>query len=234
MKYPVDVCVIGGSGLVGNELLLNLSQMSFVRRIKAVTRRPLKGLPPKTDNIIIDFDQMERHQDALQASVFICCLGSTIKKAGSQEAFYKVDHDYVIQFAKVAEKAKAEKFLVISSMGANPKAMAFYSRVKGEMEKDLRPLKIPQVEIFRPSLILGERKEERSFEELMQKAMPAMSSLMIGPLKKYRAIKATDIAKAMSIAVFNFHPGHFIYESDEIQRIADGAYHQHDQAEVPS
>jgi len=205
--------------------------MSFVRRVKAVTRAPLKNLPPKTDNIILDFGKMDQHFEALKASVFICCLGSTIKKAGSKEAFYKVDHDYVMTFARLAEKAQAQKLLIISAMGADAKSRFFYNRVKGEMERDLRSLQIPQIEIFRPSLILGERKEARAGEALGQKLSPMMNALMIGSLKKYRAITAIDIAKAMSIAVFNFHPGHFIYESDEIQRIADGSYHQHSSTE---
>lgn len=226
MIYPTDVCLTGASGLVGHELLLLLSHLDQVRTVKAITRSPLGRIPPKAENIILDFDQIEKHADILKAQVFICCLGSTIKKAGSKEAFKKVDLDYVLQFARLAEKAKAQKFLVISAMGANADSSVFYNKIKGEMEKALRDLQIPQIEIFRPSLILGERKEKRTGEEWAQRLSPILNKLMIGSFKKYRAIKAADIAKAMAIAVLNFHPGHFIYESDEIQRIADGTYHQ--------
>ncbi len=226
MIYPTDICLVGGSGLVGHELLLLLSHLDQVRTVKAVTRSPLGRIPPKADNLILDFNKLEEHLDVLKAQVFICCLGSTIKKAGSKEAFKKVDLDYVLQFAKLAEKAKAQKFLVVSAMGADADSKVFYNQVKGEMEKGLRNLQIPQVEIFRPSLILGERKEKRTGEEWAQRLGPLMTKLLVGPLKKYRPIQATDIAKAMAIAVLNFHPGHFIYESDEIQRIADGTYHQ--------
>jgi uncharacterized protein YbjT (DUF2867 family) len=148
-------------------------------------------------------------------------LGTTIKKAGSQEAFRKVDYDYVVNFAKVAEQVGAQKLLVISALGADSQSSIFYNRVKGEMEDTLRGLKIPQIEIFQPSLILGDRKEVRRGEELMQKISPVLNALLVGPLKKYRAISATDIARAMAIATLNFHPGFHVYQSDHIQRIAD-------------
>ncbi|MDG0817855.1 Rossmann-fold NAD(P)-binding domain-containing protein [Bdellovibrio svalbardensis] len=226
MIYPTDVCLVGASGLVGHELLLLLAHLDQVRSVRAVTRSPLGRIPPKAENIILDFAKMEEHLDIFKAPIFICCLGSTIKKAGSQEAFKKVDLEYVLHFARLAEKAKAQKFLVISAMGADANSKVFYNQIKGEMEKGLRGLQIPQVEIFRPSLILGERKEKRTGEDLAKRFAPLMNKLLVGPLKKYRPIEASDIAKAMAIAVLNFHPGHFIYESDEIQRIADGTYHQ--------
>lgn len=227
MVYPTDVCMVGASGLVGHELLLLLSHIDLVRSVKAITRSPMGRLPPKCENLILDLDKMEDHIDAMKAGVFICCLGSTIKKAGSKEEFYKVDHDFVLRFAKIAELCKAQKFIVISAMGADANSAFFYNQVKGQMEKDLRSLNIPQVEIFRPSLILGDRKEKRRAEEIAQKLNPLMNKILVGPLKKYRGIQATDIAKGMAIATLNFHPGHFIYESDEIQKIADGHYHQH-------
>lgn len=226
MNYPTDICLIGASGLVGQELLLLLAQLEQVRSITAITRSPLGRLPPKTENLILDFNQLENHASSFKAQVFICCLGSTLKKAGSKKVFKQIDCNYVIQFARLAEQAHARKFLVISALGANSTSKVFYNQVKGEMEKALRTLKISQVEIFRPSLILGERKEQRSGEAWAQRLSPVANKMLIGSWKKYRAIKATDIAKAMAIAVLNFHPGHFIYESDEIQKIADGHYHQ--------
>lgn len=221
MIYPTDVCMTGVTGLVGHELLLLLAHIDEIKSIKAVSRRPLGRIPPKTDNIILDFENLEKHQEALKASIFICCLGTTIKKAGSQEAFRKVDYDYVVKFAKVAEHVGAQKLLVISALGADSESSIFYNRVKGEMEQTLRNLKIPQIEIFQPSLILGERKEVRRGEEFAQKISPVLNHLLVGPLRKYRAISANDIARAMAIATLNFHPGFHVYKSDHIQRIAD-------------
>ncbi|WP_373999189.1 NAD(P)H-binding protein [Bdellovibrio bacteriovorus] len=221
MNYPASVCMVGASGLVGHELLVLLGLLDEISSVKAVTRSPLGRLPAGIENILLDFNKLKDYDSALKADIFVCCLGSTIKKAGSQEAFRKVDHDYVIEFAKVAERVGAQKFLVVSAMGADANSSVFYNRVKGEMENDLRALKIPQIEVFRPSLILGDRKEQRAGEDIGQKLSPYVNPLLVGPLKKYRAIKASDIAKAMAIAILNFHPGFHVYPSNKIQDIAD-------------
>lgn len=219
--YPTDICLAGGSGLVGHELLLLLSHLEQVQTVKALSRSPLGKIPPHIDNLILNFDNIENYKEALKASVFICCLGTTIKKAKSQEAFRKVDYEYVQRFAQIAADVGAQKLIVISAMGADETSKVFYNRVKGEMEKSLRSLSIPQIEIFRPSLILGERKEKRTGEEWAQRLSPYLNSVLVGPFKKYRAIKATDIAKAIAVATLNFNPGFYLYESDEIQKIAD-------------
>lgn len=221
MTYPTDICFAGASGLVGHELLLILSVLDEVKSLKVVSRSPLGKIPPHVDNIILNFTTLDAHADLLKADVFVCCLGTTIKKAKSREAFREVDYELVMNFARLAEKCQAKKFLVISAMGADPQSNIFYNRVKGEMERDLRLLKIPQIEIFRPSLILGERKEQRTAEIWAQRMSPYFNRILVGPLQKYRAIKATDIAKAMAIAILNFQPGIHVYESDQIQFIAN-------------
>lgn len=221
MTYPTTITLIGATGLVGGELLSLLSQIGEVKNIKAVTRRPLGKVPARTENIVMNLDQMEAQAEALRSEIFVCCLGTTIKTAGSQEAFRKVDYEYVMSFARVAEKVGAKKFLVVSAMGADANSRIFYNKTKGEMERDLKALNIPQIEIFQPSLILGDRKEHRAGEALGQKLSPFVNPLLVGPLKKYRAIEATTIAKAMTIAILDFHPGRHTYRSDKIQNIVD-------------
>ncbi|WP_413557969.1 NAD(P)H-binding protein [Bdellovibrio sp. HCB209] len=221
MNFPTDICMTGATGLVGNELLLLLANIDHVDRVTVLSRKPLGRFPAKIENIVLDFDKLANYSGSLKAHTFVCCLGTTIKVAGSQEAFRKVDYDYVMEFAKIAEKAQAQKFMVISAMGANAESSVFYNRVKGEMERDLRKLSIPQIEVFRPSLLVGERKEHRTGEAFAIKLAPIMNALMIGPLKKYKAIAAKDVAKAMALAALNFNAGQFIYESDEIQRMSD-------------
>lgn len=207
---------------MGGEVLLQLAHSGRVSKIKAVTRSSLKNISSnKTQNIVADFEGLEKYQEALKADVFICCLGTTIKKAGSQAAFRKVDYEYVLKFAKIAEAVKASKFLVVSAMGANPKSAVFYNRVKGEMEEALSQLDIPQVEIFRPSLLLGERKESRFGEGLAQKLNPIINVILSGPLKKYRAIEAVDVAKAICRCALTFKAGRFTYESNQIQEFAN-------------
>lgn len=221
MEYPLSVCVAGSTGLVGQELLALLEKIDMVKEVKALSRRPIGKLPAKTENFIVNFDQLLAQKTALKAQVFICCLGSTIKQAGSEEAFRKVDYDFVVNFAKLAESVGADKFLVVSAMGANSKSSYFYNRVKGEMEETLYKLNIPQIEIFRPSLILGERKHKRPGENFGKMLSPLLKPLLVGPLKKYRAIKASDIAKALALAAVSFEAGRYCYESDELQSMAD-------------
>lgn len=220
----IDIALIGATGLVGNLLLEKLAQANEVRSIKAITRKPLDKVPFKTDNIVIDFNRMQEFASELKADVFICCLGTTIKVAGSQEAFHRVDYDYVVQFAKIAEQNHASKFQVVSAMGADANSTVFYNRTKGEMEKKLKELKIPQIEIFQPSLILGERKDKRAFEDLAQNLAPKLGFIFKGPLQKYRPIKATDIAAAMAKTSLQSKGGQFTYSSNQIQEIA-GATH---------
>lgn len=221
MIYPTDICLAGASGLVGHELLLILSYLEQIKTVKAISRSPLGKIPQHIDNIILNFENLDQHAELLKAPIFICCLGTTIKKAKTQEAFRQVDYEFVMNFARLAEKVGAQKLLVISAMGADAESRIFYNKVKGEVEKELRTLKIPQIEIFRPSLILGSRKEHRAGEKWAQRLSPYLNHVLIGPLRKYRAIQATDIAKAMAIATLNFHPGFYIYQSDQIQHIAD-------------
>lgn len=224
-NYPfpmnkIDIALIGATGLVGNLLLEKLAQANEVRSIKAITRKPLDKVPFKTENIVIDFNRMSEFASELKADVYICCLGTTIKVAGSQKAFHRVDHDYVVQFAKIAEQNHASKFQVVSAMGADANSPVFYNRTKGEMEKKLKELKIPQIEIFQPSLILGERKDKRAFEDLAQNLAPKLGFIFKGPLQKYRPIKATDIATAMAKTSLQSKGGQFTYSSNQIQEIA--------------
>lgn len=216
-----DIALIGATGLVGNLLLEKLAQNPEVRHIKAVTRKPLEHNMPKTENIVIDFNRMPEYASELKADIYICCLGTTIKVAGSQEAFKRVDYDYVIQFARIAEQNHATKFQVISAMGADAKSSVFYNRTKGEMEEKLKSFKIPQIEIFQPSLILGERKEKRAAEDIAQSLAPVMNFILKGPLEKYRPIKASDIATAMMKTSTRTAPGSMTYKSNQIQALAD-------------
>lgn len=216
----LDIALIGATGLVGNLLLEQLAKSNEVRSIKAITRKPLTKVPQKTENLVINFDRMWEYADQMKADVYICCLGTTIKVAGSPEAFRRVDYDYVVQFAKIAEQNQAKKFQVVSAMGADAKSSVFYNRTKGEMEEQLKKFRIPEIEIFRPSLILGERKDKRAFEDIAQSLAPKMNFLFKGPLEKYRPIKATDIATAMAKTCTRLELGPIIHSSNQIQSIA--------------
>jgi uncharacterized protein YbjT (DUF2867 family) len=126
-----------------------------------------------------------------------CCIGTTIKKAGSQDAFRRVDYDYVLAFARAAQRAGARQFLLVTALGADPASRIFYSRVKGEIEQAVRQLPFQGIQIFRPSFLMGKRAEARLAERLGIPVARALAPLLVGPLRRYRPIHAADVARAM-------------------------------------
>ncbi len=217
--FPESVIVAGATGLVGNELVRILSHHKDVQTIKLVNRREIDISASSIEQIIADFDHLEQSRDEMSADLACCCLGTTMKKAGSKEAFYKVDHDYIISFAKNAFEAGAKRFFLISSMGADAGSSLYYNRVKGETERDIRSIGFEEVRILRPSLLLGERNESRLGESVGKLIMSAFGFLLIGPLKKYRAIHASTVAKSMVNLAGSPQKGIFILESDELQKL---------------
>ena len=166
---------------------------------------------------MVDFDTLPALPNADDA---YCCLGTTIRKAGSQAAFRKVDFEFVLSFARAAKRAGVKRFLVMSSLGASARSTVFYSRVKGEMENALAEIGFGALHIFQPSLILGERKEQRTAERIGIAAFTAASRLMLGPMRKYRPIESTTIARAMIEAAFSKQRGMQVYPSDAIETMA--------------
>jgi uncharacterized protein YbjT (DUF2867 family) len=172
---------------------------------------------------LIDFDRLENYADLVKASDIYCCLGTTMKKAGSKEAFFKVDFTYPHQIAQMALKNGAERFLIVSSVGADPKSSNYYLRVKGEIEQAISRLTFTAIHIFRPSLLLGERGEVRLGEKIGMFSSKALSFLFIGQLKKYRPIEARVVAFAMTQVAKKKLEGVHIHESDKIQSIYESA-----------
>jgi uncharacterized protein YbjT (DUF2867 family) len=211
--------IAGASGLVGSHLLRMLLQSERYSQVISVGRRELAIIHPKLDQQIVDFDNLKKSASELAADDVFCCLGTTIEKAGTKEAFYKVDHTYVTQLAEITLRRNASQFLVVSSMGADAGSRVFYNRVKGEMERDVRALGFQSLHIFRPSLLLGEREEHRTGEEIGAKIMKPLSKLMFGPLRKYRPIKAGTVAGAMLRVAAQDRKGDKVYLSDEIERL---------------
>ncbi len=218
MESKLKICIIGASGLVGHQLHKLLSQNENIEHIIAVTRKSLSEILPKTSNLVIDFSNLSSM--SVEADVYICCLGTTIKDAGSPAAFRLVDYDYVLQFAELAKKNHARKFLLISALGADAHSKIFYNQIKGQVEAEVCRLKIPVIDIFRPSLLLGDRTQVRPGELLAQKISPLINPILIGPLQKYRAIQSKTVALAMQRRVFDLSAGRNIFESNEIEKLA--------------
>ncbi|KAA0948554.1 NAD-dependent epimerase/dehydratase family protein [Sporosarcina sp. ANT_H38] len=208
--------IVGVTGLVGKELLQNLLQSEQYKQVITVVRKSLDITNPKLLEIIVDFEKLGYIASSLVADDIFCCLGTTIKKAKTKEAMYKVDVDYTLTIAKLAYANGAKQFLVISALSANPKSSIFYSKMKGELELKLARIPYESIAILRPSLLLGKRDEFRLAESITAAAFKLVPFIFQGPFKKYKAIEGKDIALAMyKIAQLN-KPGVAIYPSEQL------------------
>lgn len=218
---PTQTALLAGStGLVGSHLLDLLLAAPEYDGVKALTRRPLERTHDKLQTEIVDFDDLASHGDALAADDVFCCLGTTIKTAGSREAFRRVDHHYVFQLARLARDAGARRFVMVSSVGADASAANFYLRVKGEVERDVGELGYSALHILRPSLLLGARKEFRLGERLGILAMHVVGPFFVGPLAKYRGISAGTVAAAMLGSARQVEEGRHVHDNPAIERLA--------------
>ncbi|MDO9185515.1 MAG: oxidoreductase [Bacteroidia bacterium] len=236
--------ILGASGLVGSEVLkqlladmdsseeiaigssnspLNSEKVPDQRfeKIKIFVRKRIPINHPNLEQIIVDFDIIGNYSDSIKGDVIFCCIGTTIAAAGSKEAFIKVDHTYPLEFAKIAKQNEVETMLLISSIGADKTASNFYLKVKGDIEFELEELKFESLIILRPSMLLGDRKESRFAESAGKVFMKLFSFAFIGKLKKYKAIEASAVAKAMIRLSKMKIKGSAIFPSDKLQQIAE-------------
>lgn len=215
------VMVLGATGLVGGELLRQLLARREVARVVAPGRRhvTLPGDVPrehaaKLDARIVDFDRLEQGADAFNGVTQIfCALGTTIRQAGSQARFRRVDHDYPLEAARLGLKLGARQFLLVSAIGADPSSRIFYNRVKGEVERDIRSLGYRGVTIVRPSLLLGDRPAFRLGEEVGK---------LLGWLapRRWAPVQARDVARLLVDAAERDEAGVRVVESGDIPRVA--------------
>ncbi len=216
-------CVLlGASGLVGGHLLRLLADDPSIDEVRSLTRRAL-GVPlaSKVREIVIDFDDDATYREHVAVDTVFCCLGTTMKKAGSKDAFRKVDFDAALAIARAARAADAKRYSIVTAVGADAKSSVFYNKVKGETEQALRDLAFPHLDIFHPSMILGERNEPRPAEHIAATLMRATRPLFGGALKRYRAIEASDVARAMLTASRAAAPGEHVYEGKTLFEVAE-------------
>jgi len=206
--------IAGATGLIGKQLLNDLLASSYYDVIKAVTRKPVGITHPKLINIVTDFDDLQTRAEALKADDVFCCLGTTIRQAGSQKQFRKVDYDYPVTLAEVTKAEGASQYLLVSALGAKASSSIFYNRVKGETEQAIRNVGFDALHIFRPSLLLGERTEHRAGEEAAKKFYSFFNWLFP---KKYKGIEGRKVARAMVEVAGQSRKGMFVYESAALQ-----------------
>jgi uncharacterized protein YbjT (DUF2867 family) len=219
-QEPRVTLLAGASGLVGGYVLDLLLDASDFGRTYAVTRRPLGREHPRLANRIVQFDKLETQLKGLSCHVALCCLGTTLKQAGSEKAFRQVDFDYVLAFARAARLAQAQRFVVVSSAGANVESKHLYLRVKGEMERALEALQFPSLDILQPGPLLGFRRDVRLRELALTVLMPLVNPLLGGARQHYRGISARQVAAAAVGAARSGRRGVYRYTYPALQALA--------------
>jgi uncharacterized protein YbjT (DUF2867 family) len=212
MPKPQSALLVGATGLIGSFLLQRLLASERYASVVVWARRDTGKAHPKLKVEIVDFEKV--HERRAEAEDVYCCLGTTIKQAGSQAAFRRVDYDYPVALAMAAAAGGAKRLLVVSALGANPDATVFYNRVKGEMEEAVRAAGVPKTVFFRPSLLVGPREKTRPGEQVGM-----VIGKLLGPLLgKYRPIEADTVAAAMLKVAAEDLPAQIV-ENTEIREI---------------
>ncbi|PZR40065.1 MAG: oxidoreductase [Azospira oryzae] len=206
--------VAGATGLIGGQLLELLLADRYYDKVIAISRKPLELESSRLQNSVINFAQLESAATDLKADDVYCCLGTTIKQAGSQSAFRKVDYEYPAQLARITKQNGARQYLLVSALGADPSSGIFYNRVKGETEVAIHEVGFESVHIMRPSLLMGPRKEHRSGEEAAKVFYKYLGFLIPA---KYKGIESIKVARAMIALAKQNKAGYFIHESLTLQ-----------------
>lgn len=215
--------IVGATGMIGNYLLEALLQDDYFSTVRIVVRRPYQKTDPKMEVKLVDFNDAESLKLALEGSdTIFCCIGTTQKNVKGDNTLYrKIDYDIPLRAARFGKEIGCEKFIIVSSVGANSHSNTFYLKLKGELENAIHSLDIETVHIFQPSMLLGDRKEKRTGERLLQGSMKLISGVFLGPLRKFRAIHGKTVARAMLNAAKKNDKGFFRHTYDDINKLAE-------------
>lgn len=197
---PRCALIAGATGLVGGHVVERLVESADIGRVVVLVRKKSDKWSGKVEQKIVDYDALEQKDFDGVDDVYLC-LGTTIKKAGSQEAFRKVDHDYTLAVAKAAKAGGASRCALVSAIGASPKAGSFYYRVKGETDRDVEALDFGDLVIARPSFLMGDRQESRPGERAAIAITNVLQWTLVGGLTKYKNVEAKQVARAMVAAL---------------------------------
>ncbi|MDO1502044.1 nucleoside-diphosphate sugar epimerase [Winogradskyella maritima] len=208
--------ILGSTGLTGGILLEKLLEDVRYSEIKVFNRNSVGKSHPRLKEYIVDLIQFDTFAPNFKADEVFCCIGTTLKKTPDKELYRRIDYGIPVEAAKTAKANIVSKFLVMSSMGANPNSSVFYNKTKGEMERDVLAQNIENTYVLQPSLIGGKRDEKRTGEYIGKLFMSIINPLLFGPLKKYQSIKPETIANAMLFLANSEEPSGR-YESDQLK-----------------
>jgi uncharacterized protein YbjT (DUF2867 family) len=203
-----SILLAGATGLVGKHCVKALLAQDELSKLTVLSRRELPySLPSeqtkKLDVQLVDFDLLSEKEALFNVDAVVCCLGTTIKQAGSIKAFKKVDYEYCLELARIAKKNNVEHFSIVTAVNAKPNSLAYYAKTKGELENELKKMAFPHLFIFKPSLLLGERDSFRLGEGVFGKASGLMNALLPKSKSSLKAIEAEVVGKAMAFLTLN-------------------------------
>src|SRR6266851_3941548 len=214
LQFARNAVVAGGTGLVGTELLKLLDEERRYGRITSLVRQETVAAG-RVENRVVSFDDLDR-SELPEVDDAYCCLGTTRRVAGSDDAFRKVDFDYVLAYARAAQRAGAVRFLLVSAMGAKVESRFLYTRVKGQVEAAMSTLGFQVVGIARPSFLIGRRARARGGETAALVLSHAVTPFMVGPLRRFRPIEARTVAAGLIHLAFNAREGVSVLSSEKI------------------
>ena len=210
--------VIGATGLVGNELVQQLLKDSRFDKVKVFVRRSMKIVNNKLEEHIVDFETPDSWKKNVTGDVLYSAMGTTLKAAGSKEAQYEIDYTYQYQVARMAANNNVGQYVLVSAAGSSVDSKIFYSKMKGELERDVKKLPFDTIHIIRPGMLAGERREARSGEKIGISIMNLVA--MIPGLKRLKPIQGAEVARAMINATFKHVIGIHSYTMGEVYQLA--------------
>lgn len=207
----------GASGAIGSSLLQQLLDSSDYSEVLVLVRKNLDVEHPKLKQLVLDFSKMGQHTAEITGDVVFCCLGTTKSQTPDQQEYRKIDYQYPLDLASITQGNGAESYHLVSSIGANKDSSVFYTRTKGEVERDLKLVPFKNIHIYQPSMLVADRGGKRAAEGIGKIIMQIVNPFLWGKLKKYRSIKVEVVAKAMLKNSLDDTRGIFVHESDQIQ-----------------
>lgn len=214
--------ILGSTGMIGSYLLEQLLKDDSFDYVRILVRRPTNFTHEKLEVKLVNFDDLESVKLALDGSdIVFSCIGTTNKNVGGDKKLYwKIDHDIPVNACRLAQETGCEKFIMVSSLGANREASNFYLKLKGQTEQDVIATGMPEIHIMRPGMLLGERHEKRPMEKTLQSLTRMFSKLLFGSARRFKAIQGMDVAKAMITAGKKNKKGIHIYQYDQLMEMA--------------
>ena len=211
--------IFGSSGLIGNELFKTILLNNSYNKIKIFVRSIPEVNNPKVEIIKTDFSNLERFRDKMKGDDCFFCIGTTKKDTPDKDEYRRVEYNIPIEVAKITKANSVNSFFYVSSIGANPNASSNYLKNKGQVEEELKALNFSKLAIFRPSLLVGNRKSFRLGEVIFTPIMNTLALFAFGHLRKYKPIKIENVVKAM-LYISKNNLSEIIFESDELEKIA--------------